>query len=210
MKTIVLLGVLVVSAAAAPAAENGARPVAGPPVEVSGGTVAFAVATNVPAVSVHGESEALRASVRLRHSPGGVVLEEVEAIVPVHSLKTGIAVRDGHMRNRIFTTKVGQVPDLRFVARGAACPPAAARRDTVCRVAGELAIRGVTRPFAMVLTVAERNGTFKVSGDGEVKLSAYAIPRPSQLMVTTADVVKLRVSFVARPAGMASMEGGSR
>lgn len=209
MKTFVLLGILAVSAAAASAAESGSTnrsgAVAGPLVEVSGGTVTFDVATNLPAVSVHGESEALQGRVRVRQSPGGVALEDLEAIVPVHSIKTGIAVRDEHMRTRVFMTTAGHVPDLRFVARSAACPPAAPGRETTCRLAGELTIRGTPRPFAMVLSVTERNGGFRVTGDGEVKLSAYSIGRPSQLLVTTADVVKLHVAFMARPSGGARL-----
>lgn len=215
MKTFTLLGILAVNAAVASAAEMGSTRASGaalPLVEVSGGTVKFAVATNVPAVSVHGESEALKGRVRVRQSPSGAALEELEAIVPVLSLKTGMSLRDEHMRKQIFTTAAGQVPDLRFVSRRGACAPAAPGQETKCRLEGELTIRGTTRPFAMLVSVSEKNGGFRVTGDGEVKLSAYSIARPSQLMVTTADVVKLQVAFVARPSGgaVASRLGAAR
>lgn len=171
-----------------------------PVVEVNGGTVAFDVATNVPAVSVHGESKAMKGHVRLREGGDGVVLEELEATVPVGSLKTGIGQRDDHMRKYVFTTPTGEVPDLRFAAKGSTCAARTAGRDTTCRVSGDLTIRGTTRPFAIVLKVSERDGAFRASGDGVVKLSTFEIERPSQLVVRTDDEVKLRLEFTARPA----------
>lgn len=205
MKTLILMGIVAVNVVAASATESGSNgsAAAAAVVEVSGGTVTFDVATNVPAVGVHGESKALQGRVRILQSPGGVALEELEAVVPVNSLKTGIGLRDDHMRKHIFTTTAGSVPDLRFVAKSAACPAATPGRETKCRLQGQLTIRGTTQPFAMELKVAEKNGGFQVTGDGEVMLSAYSIDRPSQLVVKTADVVKLHIAFTARPSSVA-------
>ncbi|HVQ28369.1 MAG TPA: YceI family protein [Vicinamibacteria bacterium] len=170
-----------------------------PIVEVNGGTVTFDVATNVPAVSIHGESKALQGRVRLRDRGQSVVLEELEASVKVESLKTGIGQRDEHMRKYVFTTPAGDVPDLRFAAKDSTCAASASGRERTCRVSGDLTIRGTTRPFAIVLKVSEREGAFRASGDGVVKLSTFEIERPSQLVVKTADEVKLRLEFTARP-----------
>jgi polyisoprenoid-binding protein YceI len=72
-----------------------------------------------------------------------------------------------------------------------------ARRAT-CTVTGALAIRGTTRPFVMMLTITEENGSIRASGVGVVKLSTYGIDQPSQLGVRTTDEVKLKLELIAR------------
>ena len=175
-------------------------------VEVRGGTATFVVDTNVSAISVHGKSTAINASLRIRQAHDGAVLEGIDAAVPVKSLGTGMALRDEHMRKYIFTTEDGQLPDLRFSADRAVCSRGSARHST-CELSGNLAIRGTARPFTIVLQVSEDGDTFRAVGDGMVTLSAYGIERPSQLGVKTADEVKLRFDLTAkqtRPSAVAT------
>jgi len=167
-------------------------------VEVHGGTAAFAVDTNVPAISVHGKSNALEAKVRVHQQAESTILEGLEAAVPVKTLGTGMGMRDEHMRKYIFTTSDGQVPDVRFVADRAVCPKSASGQPATCQVSGTLAIRGTPRPFTIALKVSGAGDAFRASGDGAVLLSAYGIERPSQLGVQTADEVKLRFDFTAK------------
>jgi polyisoprenoid-binding protein YceI len=169
-------------------------------VEVRGGTAAFDVDTNISGISVHGRSKALTARLRVRQAPDGVVLEGIEAAVPVTSIGTGMGIRDKHMRKYVFTTADGQLPELRFSAEKAVCAKAAARQST-CELSGNLAIRGTARPFTAVLKVSEDGDTFRAVGDGTVTLSAYGIERPSQLGVKTADHVKLRFDLTAKQTG---------
>jgi polyisoprenoid-binding protein YceI len=173
-------------------------------VEVRDGMCAFDVATNVPVLTVHGKSSALQARVRVRRGTEGPLLEQIEAVVPVKSLGTGMRLRDEHMRKYIFTTNDGQVPDVRFVAQKAACAKASGNQST-CELTGDLTIRGTARPFTIALRVIEEKGTFRASGDSVVKLSTYGIDKPSQLGVTTSDEVKLRLEFTARQAGPAAV-----
>ena len=169
-------------------------------VEVRGGTAVFVVDTNISAISVHGKSNALTARLRLRQTTDGAVLEGIEAAMPVKTLATGMELRDEHMRKYIFTAGDGQLPDLRFSAERAVCSKAVSRQST-CELSGSLAIRGIKRPFTVVLKVSEHGDTFRVVGDGTVMLSAYGIERPSQLGVKTADDVKLRFDLTAKQSG---------
>jgi polyisoprenoid-binding protein YceI len=173
------------------------------PVEVHGGTATFDVGTNVPALSVHGRSTALEARGRVRESAQGPQLEQIEAVVPVSTLNTGMGLRDSHMRKYIFMTPDGRTPDVRFTAKAAKCAKSGGDKST-CDVSGDLSIRGTARPFTIALTVTENNGAYRASGDGIVRLSAYGIPQPSQLGVRTDDEVKLRLDFTARPAPVAT------
>jgi len=167
--------------------------------EVIRGTLSFEVATNVPALRVHGKSSAIAGRARFRSGPEGVVLEQIEARVPVSSLGTGLGLRDEHMRKYIFTTGDGETPDVQFSGDRADCPTSGGR--TTCTLDGVLAIRDIARRFTILLTVSEDNGRFRASGDGIVKLSAYGIDQPSQLGVRTTDEIKLKVDLTAgRPA----------
>jgi polyisoprenoid-binding protein YceI len=140
------------------------------PVEVRGGTASFDVGTNMPALSVHGKSNALEGRVRVRRGPEGPLLEQIEAKLPVETLQTGLKLRDEHMRKYIFTTSDGQVPDVRFVADKATCSKASGNQS-LCQLAGDLVIRGTARPFTIALKVTEDKGSYHAAGDSVVKLS---------------------------------------
>jgi polyisoprenoid-binding protein YceI len=179
-------------------------------VEVRGGTAVFDAATNVSAITVHGKSTELDARASVREGSDGLALERVEATLPVKSLATGMGLRDEHMRKLIFTNPDGSVPDVKFVSREATCAPDASKRQAACTVSGDLAIRGILRPFTMALVVSRNGSAFRAAGDGIVKLSAYGIEQPSQFGVRTLDDVKLHIDFTARPAGGATASGGTR
>lgn len=180
-------------------------------VEVRGGTASFDASTNVSAITVHGKSTELVARASVLEGPAGMSLERVEATVPVKSLATGMTVRDEHMRKLIFTNPDGTVPDVKFVSHEATCAPATAKGQAACTVSGDLAIRGLLRPFTMTLTVSRDGGSFRAAGDGIVKLSAYGIDQPTQFGVRTRDEVKLHLDFTARPAGVSTARlGGTR
>ena len=167
------------------------------PVEIHEGSATFEASTSLPAMRIHGKSQALRGRARIRKSADGLVIERLEAVLPVWTLKTGLALRDEHMRKYVFTTADGKVPDMRFVAEGAACSGAAGGAQT-CKVSGDLFIRDVARPFSIVLKVSDDGTLLRAAGDGVVRLSTYAISPPSQLGVKTMDDVKLHMDFVVR------------
>jgi len=176
-----------------------APPTAAATVEVSGGTVTFDAATNVSAISVHGKSTDVRGRAVVRQAGEAIAIEQLEAHVPVKTLRTGLGLRDDHMRKHIFTTSDGQVPDLEFLSERTSCSPASPGEST-CNVSGKLTIRGIERPFTIALKVKKTGDAYTAQGDSVVKLSTYGIERPSQFAVTTTDDVRLHLEFTARPA----------
>lgn len=181
------------------------------PFEVRGGNVVFDVSTNVSALSVHGKSTALEARFEVQRTAENLVVGRIAASVGPASLTTGMSLRDEHMRKYIFTTGDGQMPELRFVAERALCPPAAPGKEVSCRFEGSLAIRGVTKPFTMSMKLKEENAqTFRAAGDTVVKLADYGIPAPSQFGVRTADEVKVHLDFVGKRALETISKGGVR
>jgi polyisoprenoid-binding protein YceI len=193
---------LVMASAMVAARGVAAAPDAWSIVEVRGGNASFDAATNVSAISVHGKSTQLDARASVRDGSDGLVLESVEATLPVKSLATGMGLRDEHMRKLVFTNPDGSVPDVKFVSKNATCAPDAAKRHATCAVSGQLAIRGILRPFTMTLVVSREGNDFRAAGDGILKLSTYGIDQPSQFGVRTQDDVKLHLDFTARPANM--------
>jgi polyisoprenoid-binding protein YceI len=123
-------------------------------------------------------------------------LEQIKATVPVSTLRTGIGLRDEHMREYIFATPDKQMPDVTFAAPGADCARAGAAYT--CAADGTLTIRGTARPFRIALDVARDGEAFRVKGSGKVALSAYGIERPSQFGVRTNDEVTIHLEFSAR------------
>ena len=164
--------------------------------QLNDGTVTFEVATNVFSTTVRGASNAITGGTRLRDNGSGLRLEQLEAVVPVGTLKTGIKLRDEHMRKYVFETSDGQVPDVRFSADTAECPKNGS--GYVCNASGNLAIRGTVRPFTIELKVVRNGKGFRVTGGGKLALSTYGIERPSQLGVRTEDEVKIQLDIKAR------------
>lgn len=203
-----LTAALVMSVAALSAAPANDQP---EQFEVRSGKITFDVATSVSALSVHGESTAMRALVHLQRTAENLVVEKIEASLSPSALSTGMGLRDEHMRKYIFTTPDGQVPDLRFVAGKQLCPATASGREVACPLTGEMTIRGVTKPFAITLKVKEDGkGGFHAAGDSLVKLSDYGIPAPSQFGVKTAEEVKMRFDFTSRRGGELSSKAGTQ
>ena len=98
-------------------------------VQVDKGVAKFDARTNIPGVKVRGESDALRANVRVRRDSDQLILEEIEAWLPSTSLETGMAIRDAHLQNYIFKTDDGQTPDLTFTGVNLMCPSARGGED---------------------------------------------------------------------------------
>jgi polyisoprenoid-binding protein YceI len=197
---LVILGLGVAALSTRSATSQSTGPV-GSPVEVKSGTVSFEVATNMFGTTVRGKSSELTARTVVHDGTPGASdlrLEQVEASVPVESLKTGISLRDRHMLKYIFRTPNGALHDVRFTTDKAECPRREASAAYACVASGLLTIRGTSRPFAMTLEIEQDGDRYRVKGDGKVALSAFGIARPSQLGVAVEDEVKIHAEFSAR------------
>jgi polyisoprenoid-binding protein YceI len=181
-------------------------------VAVDNGVASFHVRTNIPALEVSGKSASLQARVRMHRDSNGVKLEHIEAWVSAATLKTGMSLRDEHMRKRIFTTSGGEVPDLRFESGDVNCPGVAPGREATCAVTGTLAIRGASRAFSIPLKVRQDGSgtTFHAVGDGVVKLSDYGIEQPSQLGVKTSNEVSIHLDLSGKEADLVAAAPGRR
>ena len=171
-------------------------------IQIEHATATFQVGTNMPGLFVRGKSDALQARVQIRRSADGLTIEHIEAELPVKTLATGIALRDQHMREHVFTTPDGQIPDVKFEGEGVSCPGIVAGREATCKLSGTLSIRGTPRNFSMVMKIREAAGApaFRAAGRGVVKLSEYGIEQPTQFGVKTENEIQLEFEFPETPA----------
>ena len=166
--------------------------------ETANGTVKFVATTNIGAIRIHGESSALTGHVQARSSDNHLTIDELEARLDPKSLSTGMSLRDQHMRAKIFAAGEA-LPELMFTATKVQCPSPDAAKESNCQVQGNFTLRGISKPFAMALKVRQgAQGTYKVSGEGSLKLTAFGIEPPCQLGVCVADDVQLKLEFQAR------------
>ena len=128
--------------------------------------------------------------------------------MPVKSILTGMAVRDEHMRNYIFTTADGKTPNLHFESAGAACAPK--KGDFNCQVSGSLSVRGVAHSFSVTLKVKAENAGFHASGASVIRLSDYGIEQPSQFGVKTLNEIELHIEFTGQEAPTTTASGGKQ
>jgi polyisoprenoid-binding protein YceI len=139
------------------------------------GKIEFLADTNVKMFKFKGDAGQLQAKL----DRAGNLLKHVELTIPVQSLKTGMDLRDKHMRERIFTKADGTMPDIVFKADQATCAPD-------CVITGTLTIRGETRPQKISLSMKNPD---HVEGHAAILLSAYGIEAPSQVGVKVNDNV---------------------
>ena len=180
-------------------------------VVIERGKATFTVATNMPGLSVKGKSDALHVRAQIRREPEGLIFEHIEASLQVKTLATGIALRDQHMREYVFRTSNGEVPDMHFEAANVPCPGVVPTREATCKVAGSLNIRGIPRDFSIRLKIREGNPNpvFRAGGDGLVKLSDYGIEPPTQFGVKTANEIQIHIE-IPETSASANTAGGNQ
>jgi polyisoprenoid-binding protein YceI len=162
------------------------------------GEVRFTVPVNLRVLTIHGWTRALTGSVAVAPDEGGFALRDAALRVAVASLSTGMRLRDRHMRERIFATEDGGLPDVVFDSHASRCRLAG--ETAFCFVEGRLAIRARGRPFTVDLRVTRGGGAYRAAGEGRVRLSDYGIERPSQFGLKTADEVLLEIEVVGELA----------
>jgi polyisoprenoid-binding protein YceI len=151
--------------------------------ELAPDSVEFTAPTNLRAITVHGKGTALSGSVLLE----GHAWTAGTISLSVESLDTGMSFRDRHMREKVFRTSDGKYPPIQFSwekGEKASCSEA-----SPCSIHGALSIRAVTRPA--IFDCFERDSTAECSTT--VKLSNFAIDRPSQLGIQVLDEIPVRV-----------------
>lgn len=110
------------------------------------------------------------------------------------SLKTGISLRDNHMKDKYL--EVGKHPDAVLKLDETAFAPGQKNVEFT----GKLLLHGVEKPVRGTATIEQGDGSAKVTSDFELKISDFAISVPSFAGITVTDSVKVNVSLLAKPS----------
>jgi polyisoprenoid-binding protein YceI len=131
------------------------------------GKVSFEAKTNVRMFHFSGEAGQIQSKVDVE----GDQVRNLEIRIPVESLKTGMEIRDKHMRERVFTASDGSTPDIVFSSTSAKCQPPSGGAET-CSLSGQLSFRGMSRPFTF--EVSYKDGK-RVEGHAVIDVTEYGV-----------------------------------
>jgi len=121
-------------------------------------------------------------------------------LVKLDTLETGIGLRDRHMRENYLEVGKGngyEVATLENIQ--------IEKADGKGAFHATLLLHGQKRPVAGTSTVHKRgDGTTHVDAEFPLKVSEFAIPKPTYLGVGVRDEIQVKVAFNAAPVGPAT------
>jgi polyisoprenoid-binding protein YceI len=124
-------------------------------------------------------------------------------VLRVDSMKTGIGLRDHHLRDAMETKKF---PEIRFELLGVT-PAGAARGDTIpVTYAGRMTIHGVTRDDTIPGTAIVGRDSIAIAAAFPLDMRDYGIKPPTRLLVIRVEPVvgiTVRLTFAAPAPGAA-------
>jgi polyisoprenoid-binding protein YceI len=127
--------------------------------------------------------------------------------VPVDSLRTGIDMRDQHLRSDAWLD-AAQFPTIRFEGQDIR-----KEGDTKASVSGTFTLHGVSKPLSVTLDIRRipsEQGTklglaegdwVRIRGEFPVKLSDFGVTIPSMAAAKVSDVWTVKVSLFGRATG---------
>jgi polyisoprenoid-binding protein YceI len=119
----------------------------------------------------------------------------LQVSVPLAGLKTGISLRDQHMREKYL--EVQKFPNAELtVSRGAIKFPAAGA-EASADASGTMKIHGQSKPVTFHYSVKRDGAKYAVSGTVRVNVKDFGIEIPSYLGVTVNPDISISVKFDA-------------
>jgi len=112
--------------------------------------------------------------------------------VPLVTLRTGIGLRDRHMRENYLETDEHPYASYKGVIAGVE-PDSAG--GWIVHSEGELSIHGTTRNMQLDCRVTPHPGGFRVTSAFSVKLPDYQIEVPSLMFMKISEVIQLELVF---------------
>jgi polyisoprenoid-binding protein YceI len=107
------------------------------------------------------------------------------------SLKTGVDMRDEHMKTKYLQTAQFPTAELKIDSVENFNPAAPEASGLPFR--GSLTVHGVTKPVAGTVDIKKKDKGYSVKANFDTKVTDHSIDIPSYLGVTVADAVKISV-----------------
>jgi len=161
----------------------------------------FLAETNLSIVNIKGQTQQVSGSLEVLTTAEGIDLKNLTIRVSVESLSTGMGLRDQHMREKIFKTKNGQIPDLTFSSSRSSCKGSNGSFD--CVVEGKLKLHGVEKKISLPIRVERRGKNFASSAKFPVKLTDFGVQPPSHFGVKIKNQVQVELRIEGTKTGEA-------
>ena len=114
--------------------------------------------------------------------------------VDLRTLKTGIGVRDRHMRDNYL--EVEKAPGFEMATiEGIQIE----KLDGKTSFNGTLVLHGERRAVTGLATIARKSGGYSVEAEFPVKVSDFNIPKPTYLGVGVQDQIKIKIALTVTP-----------
>ncbi len=121
-------------------------------------------------------------------------LKNLTGRVKVESLSTGLQARDENVRNILFTTADGRIPDLEFKADPATCAPADGGYQ--CQVQGHFKVQDEWQTGLISVHINTYNNKPWVHAEGTLVLSKFKFYQNGTSALKVADEVKVTVDLL--------------
>lgn len=121
--------------------------------------------------------------------------QNVTVTVPLANLKTGIDLRDRHMREKYL--EIGKYPNAELVVAKSAIRMPPAGGDSSGDASGTMKLHGKTKAVSFHYIARKDGGAMKVGGTVRVDIRDYGIDVPSYMGVTVKPEVDVEVKFGA-------------
>ncbi|NRA63571.1 MAG: YceI family protein [Pseudobacteriovorax sp.] len=151
--------------------------------------ISFFAPANVATFNVEGTASEVSGSAEFDNG-----LVAINAVVPISSLDTGIALRNTNMREKIFTAEDGTLPDIEFSASEFVCEIEAVES---CEVTGTMSFQGKTRPLTVSIDLEPADEGTLIKASAVILLSDYETEPPSLFGVSIQNEVTLDISVKA-------------
>lgn len=114
---------------------------------------------------------------------------------PLTDLKTGIGLRDDHLKKALDTSKF---PKAKLVVERSKLSLPEDNKELEASATAQLTLHGVTKPTKVSYKVQRTGSDYHVSGRTEVDITDFGIEVPCYLGVCVDKNVKIKVKFKAR------------
>lgn len=122
--------------------------------------------------------------------------QKVVVTVPLANLKTGIDLRDKHMREKYL--QVSQFPTAELEVSRASLNLPADGSNAAGTGKGTMKIHGTSKPISFKYTARRAGATYQVTGNVQLNMKDFGIEVPSYMGVSVKPDVDVEVKFTAR------------
>ena len=152
--------------------------------------------SEAPLETINGRSSQASGSVQV--DPANLAATTGTITVPVSSLRTGIELRDQHLRGDDWLD-AGQHPNATFEIKSvSSASRLQANQDTNLQVNGKFTIHGVTRDVRARVRI-KWDGSRRLQGRAQftVRLDQHGVEIPSIVQAKVSNEIKVRIDFRA-------------